>query len=70
MADMELTFSGAFDPQILSGTIDGGNPEFQSMVESKVNDCLLVLRLQPGVNSMATFVDFNGLNYKLNVKEL
>jgi hypothetical protein len=70
MSDIELSFEGAYDQAVVTGTTDGGNAEFQSLVQSKVDDMLLVLRLQPGINQMASFVEFNGTTYKLNVREI
>jgi hypothetical protein len=69
-ADIELSFVGGYDPAIIAGTAEAGNAEFESLVQSKVNDMVMVLNLQPGVNSMASYVDYNGLVYKINVREV
>lgn len=67
--DAEFSVSSIFDAASLASqdVADAGNAEFQELVANKVAEINVIFRLQPGINIISTFIDFNGTRYKVNI---
>lgn len=65
--DYELSFVNNFDLDVIEYSIipEKDNGEFISLIEDTIKNISLILSLQPGVNSMATFVNFENNRYKI-----
>lgn len=68
----ELSFINNFDKDVIqySAISVNNNQEFIDLVESTVNNIILILSLQPGVGSMSTFINFEDQRYKINLTKI
>ena len=66
--DFELFFASSYDLTVLQSytTPDSADPNFHSLIENTVNSIKTVLLLQPNINNMSTYVDYNTSRYKIN----
>jgi len=66
--DFELSFASSFDLSVLTSysTPDSNDTNFHALIESTINSMLNVLALQPNINNMSTYVNYNGSRYKVN----
>jgi hypothetical protein len=66
--DFELSFASAYDLSVLQSyaTPDSTDPKFHETIETTVNSIKNILSLQPNVNNISTYVNYNGSRYKIN----
>lgn len=66
--DFELSFATSYDLTVLQSytTPDSADTNFHSLIESTIVSIQNVLSLQPNINNMSTYVDYNGSRYKIN----
>lgn len=70
--EYELSYVNSYDPEVIefSAVPVKDNSEFISLIESTIANMILILSLQPGVNSMSTFVNFENVRYKVNFSKV
>jgi hypothetical protein len=52
---------------VAQNIINGENVEFQTAVETKINEIKVIFSLQAGINRICTFVEYNNTRYKINI---
>lgn len=66
--DFELSFTTIYDDTVLadSSSPDKDSSELKQLIQNAINNMQMVMQLQPGINNMTTYVDYNTLTYKVN----
>lgn len=67
--DHILTFQGGFEQTIIdsSDSPHRDSPDFAEFVSQKVSELEFILSLQPGVNNISRYIEYEGVRYCINL---
>jgi len=68
---LELNFTNDFDDAVIqiSSSIHKNDSQFIASIQTSVAMMKNILGLQPGINQMSTFTDYEGTTYKLTLQK-